>query len=156
MSLAFAPLKRYAQGIMKKLVFATLGLIVLLIFSVWAKNANFNLKNLSTTSILPTGIPTTTNDKKIVATPTIPIEILITVTPNGFVPDVIMITPGTKITWVNKSGTTANIKSDSYTQLNLGNFSQNNSVSFTFSTGGRFSYYNGTNPTQHGTIVVGH
>jgi len=87
----------------------------------------------------------------------IPVEILITVTPNGFVPDVIMIAPGTKITWVNKSGNTANITSDpqdTYTQLNLGDFGQNSSVSLIFSTAGRYHYYNNKNPLQKGTLVV--
>lgn len=96
------------------------------------------------------------NAPKITLTP-IPVEILITVTPNGFVPDVIMIAPNTKITWVNKSSVVANVTSDpqnAYTQLNLGDFGQNSSVSLTFGAAGRYHYYNSKNPLQKGTLVV--
>lgn len=88
---------------------------------------------------------------------TIPVEILITVTPNGFVPDVIMISPNTKITWVNKTPFTANISSDpqnAYTSLNLGDFGENGSVSLVFPHEGRFHYENAKNAGQKGTIVV--
>lgn len=149
---------------MKKLYFAGAGIVLLLLFSIWAKSANFNLRTMMQTSMQPinsTGsASTTTNPSFPKATPTIPIEILITVTPNGFVPDVITISPGTKITWVNKAGTDANISSDphpsniSYPSLNLGDFGFNNSVSFIFPQAGRFGYHNSVNPSQHGTIVV--
>lgn len=92
--------------------------------------------------------------------PTITVEILITVTSNGFVPDVITVAPGTKITWVNKSGSDANVSSDphpthtNYPELNLGNFWNNGSVSLIFTKTGRFGYHNHLNPNQHGIIVV--
>ncbi len=94
------------------------------------------------------------------STPTVPVEILITVTPYGFVPGVITITSGTKITWVNKSGSDANISSDphpthtNYPLLNLGTFGMNSSVSLTFSKVGRFGYHNHLTPAQHGIIIV--
>lgn len=92
------------------------------------------------------------------ASPTpLPIEIIITLTPNGFVPDVIMINPNTKITWINKTPFTANVSSDSEnnnTQFSLGDFGENGSVSQSFPKAGRYSYYNTKNPGQKGTLVV--
>lgn len=144
---------------MKKLYFAGLGIVLLLLFSVWAKNANFNLRSMMQTplqTLAPTGAGTSLPH----ATPTIPVEILITITPNGFVPDGITITTGTKITWVNKSSSEANISSDphpthtNYSALNLGNVGNNGSLSLIFPKAGRFGYHNHLNPAQHGTIVV--
>lgn len=135
-------------------------LVAILVFSAWAKTANFNavelFKNFGKTTI-----PTTTTDqqvKGVAATPTpVPIEILVTLTPNGFVPDVIMIAPNTKITWVNKSATLATLASDPqdlHPELNLGDFDQNASVSYTFFNAGRYNYQNSKIPSQKGTIVV--
>jgi plastocyanin len=91
----------------------------------------------------------------IAPSPTIMTEILITITPHGFVPDVIMIEKGTKITWVNKSGYSASIASPTnYAPLNLGSINLNNSVSLIFTTKGRYSYANQNNPSETGTIIV--
>lgn len=146
---------------MKKLYFAGAGIVLLLLFSLWAKNANFNLSTMMQTSFRPVGTSSATlNPSLPKATPTIPVEILITVTPYGFVPSVITISPGTKITWVNKSGKDANVSSDlhpthkAYPALNLANFGMNNSVSLVFNQQGRFGYHNEFNPTEHGVIVV--
>jgi len=143
---------------MRKLILVAILLIAVLLLSWWARGANFSVFTMMQNVAHP---PVTTtsaqpNAPKITPTP-IPVEILITVTPNGFVPDVIMIAPGTKITWVNKSGNTANITSDpldAYTQLNLGDFGQNSSVSLVFPAAGRYHYYNNKNPNQKGTLVV--
>lgn len=144
--------------IMKKLILVAILLVLVLLLSWWAKGANFSIFTMLQNAIRP---PVATqsaspNAPKIIPT-SIPVEILITVTPNGFVPDVLMITPGTKITWVNKSSTTANVSSDpvsAYSQLNLGDFGQNNSVSLTFLGSGRYNYINNKNPQQKGTLVV--
>src|SRR5579872_6319997 len=144
---------------MKKLILVALLLIVVLLISWWARGANFSIFTMMQdfthpTSATPsatlsaTGAPT--------ATP-IPVEILITITPNGFVPDVIMISPNTKITWVNKTPFTATIASDpqnAYTPLNLGDVGQNASVSLIFPKDGRFNYENAKNASQKGTLVV--
>lgn len=104
------------------------------------------------------GVQTTAGTTTVPATPTtVPVEIIITVTPNGFVPDVLMIDRNTKITWINKSGTTANISSDPQNAnafLNLGDFGENGSVSVTFPQPGRYHYFNNRNPLQKGTMVV--
>lgn len=106
----------------------------------------------------PATPPTVAGAATQAVTPTpIPVEILITITPNGFVPDVIMISPNTKITWVNKTPNIATINSDpqdAFAQLNLGDVSQNGSVSLVFTHAGRFHYVNSKNPAQKGTIVV--
>lgn len=143
---------------MKKLYFAGLGITLLLLFSFWAKNANFNLKTMMQTSLKSFPISGTQNTLS--PTPTIPVEILITVTPYGFIPNVITIASGTKITWVNKSGSDANVSSDphpthtNYPQLNLGNFWNNGSVSLVFTKPGRYGYHNHLNPNEHGVIIV--
>lgn len=146
---------------MRKLILVAVLLAAVLLLSWWARGANFSLFTMmqnvahpktATSSAQPMG----TSASGPTVTP-IPVEILITVTPNGFVPDVIMIAPNTKITWVNKSGTTANVSSDpqnTYTQLNLGDFGQNASMSLVFPTDGRYHYFNDKNPSQKGTLVV--
>lgn len=147
------------KALMKKLYFAGAGIALLLLFSLWAKNANFNLRTMMQPmqAVNPTATTTTPNPQ---TGGNVPIEILITITPNGFIPDVIMIKPGTKITWVNKSGKDANINSDphpahtNYPSLNLGNFWNNGSVSLIFTQHGRFGYHNDVAPSQHGYIIV--
>lgn len=132
-------------------------LIVVLLVSWWAKGANFDpftmLHSFQQVKGAATQTPTVVTQSP---TP-IPVEIIITLTPNGFVPDAIMITPGTKITWINKTPFPANISSDpqaAYPLLNLGDFGQNNSLSQVFPTAGRYQYINGKNTTQKGILVV--
>lgn len=142
---------------MRKLILVALLLVAVLLLSWWARAANFNLAGMLSSmhpqvqsAPLPSHTPSNT------PTP-IPVEIIVTVTPSGFVPDVLMISAGTKITWINKSSTTANISSDpqnAFAQLNLGDFGDNGSLSLTFTTSGRYHYDNGKNPSQKGTIVV--
>lgn len=105
-------------------------------------------KTATTSAVATTKAPT--------ATP-IPEEILITITPNGFVPNALMISPNTKITWVNKSTTSASIASDpqnAYPALNLGDVGMNSSISLLFTQPGRYTYENGKNPLQKGVLIV--
>jgi|SRR5579872_2506023 len=146
---------------MKKLILVALLLIVVLLISWWARGANFSIFTMMQDFTHPTSAtPSATIHPSVnsgqAPTP-IPVEILITITPNGFVPDVIMISPNTKITWVNKTPFTATIASDpqnAYAPLNLGDVGQNASVSLIFPNDGRFNYENAKNPTQKGTLVV--
>ncbi len=84
----------------------------------------------------------------------------VTITSTGFDPQTITIKAGTKVTWVNKSGTTANVSSDphpihtDYPPLNLGSFTNGSSVSLTFDASGTHGYHNHLNPSQKGTIIV--
>lgn len=143
---------------MKKLIFVAVLLVVVLLLSWWAKGANFSLFTMMQGITRPQeATQSATPNHNIPTTTPIPVEIIITVTPNGFVPDVIMISPNTKITWINKTPLTANVTSDSqnaYAPLNLGDFGQNGSVSQIFPKAGRYSYYNAKSPTQKGTLVV--
>lgn len=148
---------------MKKLYFAGAGIVLLLLFSLWAKNANFNLRSMMQTPINalgPTGAVAEDSSKSQTSPSPIPVEIIITVTPYGFVPDALAINPGTKITWINKSGTDANVTSNphptstDYPDLDLGNFWNNGSVSLVFTKAGRFGYHNSLIPSQKGTIIV--
>lgn len=84
----------------------------------------------------------------------------ITVTATGFSPQTITIKAGTKVTWINQSGITANVSSDphpvhtDYPPLNLGSFANGSSVSLVFDTAGTHGYHNHLNPSQKGTIIV--
>lgn len=140
---------------MRKLFIVTAILVAILVFVWWAKSTNFSPFSFASTFPRTTGTLGVTSNTAI-PTP-LPVEIIITVTPNGFVPDALMISPNTKITWINKSGNTAGISSDpqnAYTDLNLGDFGENSSVSLTFTRSGRYHYLNGQNSTQKGTLVV--
>ena len=146
---------------MKKLILVAVLLVLVLLLSWWAKGANFSILTMMQSVTRPqiatqSAVPNISKTFSPTLTP-VPVEILITVTPNGFVPDVIMIASNTKITWVNKSGVIANVSSDLtsvYPQLNLGDFNQNGSVSLTFPKAGRYNYFNNKNPMQKGTLVV--
>lgn len=84
-----------------------------------------------------------------------PIEIYITLTPNGFVPNGLTITKGTRITWINKSGQDATIQPTTTIDDFVKNtFGDNSTVSFVFQHSGRIDYINGKNSTQHGLLVV--
>lgn len=84
----------------------------------------------------------------------------VTVTADGFNPQTLTIKVGTKVTWTNKSGATANVSSDNhpthllYPFLNLGSFADGSSVNVTFDKAGTFTYHNHLNPSQKGTVVA--
>lgn len=84
----------------------------------------------------------------------------VTLTANGFSPATLTIKAGDKVTWINKSGAAATVNSDphpthtNYPELNLGQFSDGESLSLTFPKAGTYGYHNHFNPTQKGTIIV--
>lgn len=84
----------------------------------------------------------------------------VTVTTMGFVPQTITVKPGTKVTWINKSGDVANVSSDFhpthlvYPPLNLGSFTDKSSVSLVFDKPGTYNYHNHLNPGEKGTVIV--
>ena len=100
----------------------------------------------------PAETTTTPNDK-------ITEEPVIEVTKSGFSPAVLTIKTGTKVTWVNKSETIANISSgphpvhNAYPSLNLKNFNDSESISFTFDKTGTYGYHNHLNPSLTETTV---
>ncbi len=77
-----------------------------------------------------------------------------------FSPKNLTVKIGTKVTWVNKSGVVATVNSAVhpthfvYPPLNLGEFSNGQSVSLVFDKIGTYSYHNHLNPSQNGTITV--
>ncbi len=101
----------------------------------------------------PTGTATPTNQEETNGT-------TVTISSSGFSPSTLTVKVGTKVTWVNKSGTIANISSvphpvhTSYPPLNLGNFNDGESVSLVFDKTGTYGYHNHLNPSQTGTVVV--
>ncbi|MDO8621476.1 MAG: cupredoxin domain-containing protein [Candidatus Levybacteria bacterium] len=87
-------------------------------------------------------------------------EAIVTVTTSGFVPQTLTIKAGTKVVWMNKSGTTVTVNSAvhpthlAYPPLNLGEFGDGSSVQLGFDKPGTYSYHDHLNPSQTGTIVV--
>lgn len=79
---------------------------------------------------------------------------------DGFSPASVTITPGSKVIFVNSSGTDAAVNSDphpthtNYPPLNLGPIDPGQSKSLTFDTPGTYGYHNHLNPSQRGTIIV--
>jgi plastocyanin len=89
-----------------------------------------------------------------------PVDSNIEVTANGFSPDTVTIARGTRVVWMNKSGTTVTVNSADhpthqvYKPLNLGEFANGSSVQLIFDTAGTYKYHNHLKPSQTGTIVV--
>lgn len=84
----------------------------------------------------------------------------VTLTKNGFNPQILTIKAGTKVTWLNKSGGVATVDSANhpthlvYPALNLGKFNDGESLSLTFDKTGAYRYHDHFNPSRFGTIVV--
>ncbi|MBI4004943.1 cupredoxin domain-containing protein [Candidatus Roizmanbacteria bacterium] len=84
----------------------------------------------------------------------------VTLSIDGFSPETLSIKAGTKVTWINKSGSVASINSAVhpthlvYPSLNLGEVQDGASVSLTFDKPGTYKYHNHLNPSQKGTIVA--
>jgi len=87
-------------------------------------------------------------------------EATVLVTSAGFEPSTITVPTGTKVTWVNQSGSLTNVSSDVhpthllYPPLNLGSFDAGQSVSLVFDTAGTHGYHNHLNPSEKGTVIV--
>ncbi|MBI4029014.1 MAG: cupredoxin domain-containing protein [Candidatus Blackburnbacteria bacterium] len=85
---------------------------------------------------------------------------LVTITASGFQPQTITVKAGDKVTWTNNRGADVSIDSDphpihtSYSPLNLGVISGDQSVSLVFDKPGTYGYHNHLSPLQKGTIVV--
>lgn len=85
---------------------------------------------------------------------------VVTLTRNGFSPSTLTVKAGTKVTWINKSGSQAAVNSNphpihtSYSPLNLGSFSDGSTLILTFDKAGTYGYHNHLNPSQSGTIII--
>lgn len=102
-------------------------------------------------------LPSTSNSaqpKTVTPTP-FPVEIYITLTPYGFVPNALMVKSGTKITWINKSGIDATVTPNTHIAgFPTGMLGSNSTQSFTFTTLGRYIYNNQKKSIQTGIIIV--
>ena len=84
----------------------------------------------------------------------------ITLTSTGFNPETVTIKTGTRVFWLNKSGTDGSVNSDNHPTnllfpfLNLGEFDNRSSVSVVFEKAGKYTYHNEVNPDQRGTVIV--
>jgi len=84
----------------------------------------------------------------------------VSVTQNGFSPQTINIKAGTKVTWTNNSSVPANVSSEPHpihtfwSFLNLGTFSDGQSISVVFDEAGTYTYHNHLNPSQKATVIV--
>lgn len=87
-------------------------------------------------------------------------ETRVTLSASGFSPKTITINAGDKVIWMNSSGKTATIDSNphpvhtSYPEMNLGSFSDGESLEFIFPEPGTYNYHNHLNASQGGTVVV--
>lgn len=87
-------------------------------------------------------------------------ENVVMLTADGFSPATLTIKAGTPVTWTNKSGENATVSSDphpthtNYKPLNLGKFSDGESLSLTFDKPGTYAYHNHLNSSQTGTVIV--
>lgn len=82
------------------------------------------------------------------------------VTKSNFEPQTLKIKVGTKVTFVNNSGSTISINSDPHPThtlfpfLNIGIINDAASASVTFDKAGTFTYHNHLNPSETGTVIV--
>lgn len=126
------------------LIFIILIISVIGIFTL-AGNANKNAKI--------TTMPTVSQNENIP-------ETIVTVANTGFNPQAVKIKVGTKVVWMNKSGSMVTVNSAShpahtaYPSLNLGQFPNGSSVSLVFDKPGTYKYHNHLNPTQFGSVTV--
>lgn len=108
--------------------------------------------NLSRLGNNPTAVATPTPKTAPIAT--------VTLTGSGFTPNNLKVEVGTRVVFLNTSGTNATVNSDPYPYntkwlfLNLGSFANNSSVSTIFNKAGIYIYHNDLKPEQKGIVTV--
>lgn len=116
----------------------------LVLASKWGFNLNRQTQNTQNSSPKTTSIPSEN----------------ITLTSSGFQPQTLKTRVGTRVVWLNKSGTVGSVNSDNYPTnllhpfLNLGQFKDGSSFSTVFDKPGTYTYYNFSNRNQTGKIIV--
>ena len=84
----------------------------------------------------------------------------VSVTDQGFTPQVLQVKVGKTVTWTNNTTTAIAVASSphpthtDYSPLNLGQINPGESKSVTFPSAGTYNYHNHLNPVQKGTIIV--
>ena len=82
------------------------------------------------------------------------------VTLKGFEPNVITVSKGTVVIWLNTTKGKVSVNSDDYPTnkkypvLNLGTFNSDTGVQAQFTTPGTYTYHNYLIPSQKGTVIV--
>lgn len=139
-SLAISIKNSYDSFVMKKLYFATAGIVLLLFVSWWAKSTNYKF-----TFPNPQNVPT--QEEHVSHSP-----IIIMVTSQGIYPPIIYIRDETKVTWLNKSGHVLDITSTSLSDLNT-SVPSGKSTSVTFGSQGIY-HYSIKGISTDGSVVV--
>ena len=87
-------------------------------------------------------------------------EATVILTSTGFSPKTVTIKAGDKVVWNNESGKDATVDSTphpvhtSYPPLNLGGFSDGETLELVFEDTGTYSYHNHLNASQTGSVTV--
>lgn len=138
------------------LIYVTIGVVVygVIYYFVLAKKGK---DKYSASSVTPPA-PTTTPQASASATETE--QNTITLSANGFLPDVLTVKAGTTVTWSNQTNNNATVNSDphpthtGYAPLNLGNFPDRGTLALTFDKPGIYKYHNHLNPSHQGQVIV--
>ena len=134
-----------------------LGVVILVVILAggWALlKGSSKTKTTTSTAIQPT------ETKQVQVSPITQSQNTVTLTSSGFEPNIINVKAGSKVVWINKSGESATVNSDphpvhtDYLKLNLGEFSDGQTLELVFDKAGTYKYHNHLNPSEKGQIVV--
>lgn len=109
-------------------------------------------KPTTTTNTAPTAKPTPKPTPKPATKPT-PAYQVVSITANGFTPQIIAVFEGDGVTWINKDGTSHNTRSDNALLWDSGNIAAGGRYSHVFPAAGSYAYTDGSTG-KHGTVVV--
>lgn len=138
-----------------------IGVVILVVAGVFVLLNNQGSKKINTpssTSVATT--PPQSASPSVSPSPSAMEEKKITVTKNGFAPQTLKIKAGTKVTFVNNSGSAISVNSNPHPThtlfpfLNIGVINDGASASVTFDKTGTYTYHNHLNPSQTGEVVV--
>lgn len=133
--------------------FLITGVVVLVVAGTLVLFNNQGTKKTSTSSTpiatsSPSSSPSAMEERKI------------TVTKNGFEPQTLKVKVGTKVTFVNNSGSAISVNSDPHPThtlfpfLNIGIIADGASASVIFDKAGTSTYHNHLNPSETGTVIA--
>lgn len=89
-----------------------------------------------------------------------PQTVNVSVESSGFSPATLTVKAGSKVEWVNNSGSDISINSDEhpthqlYPELNLGHIPNGSSTSLVFNKPGTYTYHDHYNPDRTGTVIM--
>lgn len=133
----------------KRYVLIALILVVLVLGGVLLRNRNNSQK------------PVVTQQREQQSQSTLPKEVTVTLTEDGFEPKNVVIQTGSAVRWVNESGDdNATVNSDDHPthkenkEMNLGSFSAGSTLVHIFTTPGTYGYHDHFHPEKTGTVTV--